>query len=193
MKKKRENILASLQSIKDTILTKIEEVEDVKLEDENVKLEQMTLENGTVLEAESFDVGEAVFVVSEDERVPLPDGEYELDGRIMVVVEGLIAEFREAEAAEEPQAEEEMSEEPKYATIEDLTNAVNEIKSLLSKEVKASKEEVTKLSKENEKLKVELKETPDAKPIKHAPKEVIFKEAKTPKGRITQGLEQILN
>ncbi len=57
-----------------------------------IKLEQMTLENGTVIEAESFEAGEAVFIVTEDGQVPLPVGEYELpESRVLVVSEeGLI-------------------------------------------------------------------------------------------------------
>jgi hypothetical protein len=35
-----------------------------------VKLEQMKLENGAVLEAEVFEAGAEIFVVAEEERVP---------------------------------------------------------------------------------------------------------------------------
>jgi hypothetical protein len=58
----------------------------------------MTLENGTVLEAESFEAGQEVFILTDDEKVALPVGEYELeDGMILVVAEeGLIAEIKEA-------------------------------------------------------------------------------------------------
>jgi hypothetical protein len=42
-----------------------------------VKLEQMKLENGTVLEADKFEAGNEIFIVTEDERVALPIGEYE--------------------------------------------------------------------------------------------------------------------
>ena len=37
-----------------------------------VKLAEMTLENGTILEAESFAAGESVFIKTDDERVALP-------------------------------------------------------------------------------------------------------------------------
>ena len=70
-----------------------------------VKLEQMMLADGmTVIEADSFDPEMAVVIVTEDEqKIPLPVGEYELeDGRILVVaVEGIIAEVKEAPAQEE--------------------------------------------------------------------------------------------
>ena len=56
----------------------------------DVKLETMKLSDGvTVLEAEMFEAGNEVFVVTEDEqKIALPIGEYEMeDGRILVVVE----------------------------------------------------------------------------------------------------------
>lgn len=85
-----------------------------------VFLESAKLDNGTVLEAESFEAGMEVFVVSEDNRVALPIGEYTLeDGRELVVSEeGIIGEIKEASSEEdsvEPEApqEEELKEEVK--------------------------------------------------------------------------------
>ena len=57
-----------------------------------VKLEQMKLMDGvTVLEADSFEAGNEVFIVTEDEqKIPLPVGEYEFeDGRMLIVVEAV--------------------------------------------------------------------------------------------------------
>jgi len=66
-----------------------------------VKLEQMKLMDGvSILEAESFEAGNEVFIVTEDDqRIPLPIGEYELeDGRILIVIEeGVISEVKEKE------------------------------------------------------------------------------------------------
>ena len=80
-----------------------------------VKLETMKLGDGvTVLEAEMFEAGNEVFVVTEDEqKIALPVGEYELeDGRILVVVEeGIIAEIKEKEVEEEDVEEVETPEE----------------------------------------------------------------------------------
>ena len=63
------------------------------------KLEDMPLADGmTTIQADMFEVGEAVFIVVDDaEPVPLPVGEYELaDGRILIVeVEGVIAAINE--------------------------------------------------------------------------------------------------
>ena len=79
-----------------------------------VKLAQMQLENGTVIEAEAFEAEQAVFIVNEEDRIALPVGEYLLeDGMVLKVeVEGVIAsiempeeeapEVEEVEAPEEP-------------------------------------------------------------------------------------------
>lgn len=115
-----------------------------------VKLEQMTLDSGAVFEAESFEAGQEVFVVSDEERVAVPVGEYTTeDGKVIVVSEeGLIAEVKEAEAeeapAEETEAEKEeelaeapatpkkvvksISEEMFFSEIEKLRNEINELK-----------------------------------------------------------------
>ena len=70
-----------------------------------VKLETMMLSDGvSMLEADAFEAGQPVFILTEDEqRIPLPVGEYELeDMRILVVIEeGVIAEVREAAEVEE--------------------------------------------------------------------------------------------
>jgi hypothetical protein len=66
-----------------------------------VKLETMKLDdNVTVIEAEAFEADNEVVVVTEDEqKIPLPVGNYNLeDGRVLVVAEeGLIAEVKEKE------------------------------------------------------------------------------------------------
>ena len=42
-----------------------------------VSLAQQTLEDGvTVIEAEAFEAGQAVFIVSDEERIALPIGDY---------------------------------------------------------------------------------------------------------------------
>ena len=54
--------------------------------DVKTKLSSMKLENGTVLEAEMFEPGEPVFIVTEDETVALPIGDYTLeDGKTLIV------------------------------------------------------------------------------------------------------------
>jgi len=141
---------------------------------EEVKVEaaQATLENGTILEAEAFEPGNEVFIVTDDERVAVPVGEYEMeDGRILVVAEeGIIGEIREAgeeapaeEApAEEPAAEEKLAEEEmNYVTREELAEVVNEIKKMV--------EEMMSEREENMAAEKLSKAKPARKPMKHNP------------------------
>jgi outer membrane biosynthesis protein TonB len=130
-----------------------------------VKLEQMKLENGTVLEADKFEGGNEIFIVTEDERVALPIGEYVLeDGQTLVIEEeGIIKEMKseneeakeeEVEAEIEVEAEEEEKEEMGYATKEELA----EVKSMIE-EIKAMLEPKEEMSEEpKEALKEEVKE-----------------------------------
>ena len=107
-----------------------------------VKLEQMKLENGTVLEADKFEAGNEIFIVTEDERVALPMGEYEMENGMVVVIEeeGLIKEVKSSESEEAPEVEveveakEDEKEEMGYATKEELAEVksmIEEIKAML--------------------------------------------------------------
>jgi hypothetical protein len=95
----------------------IEKIKDVLNLNEEVKLEQTKLENGTIIEAESFEDGKEVFIVSDEEKIAMPVGEYILeDTRLLVVEEeGVIADVREvsdeAPAKETEEGEEELKEE----------------------------------------------------------------------------------
>ena len=144
----------------------IEKIKDVLNLNEEVKLEQQALENGTVLEADSFEADSEVFIVTEDERVAVPVGEYELeDGRILVVTEeGIISEVKEAgeEEVEEVEAEEEEKEEMAYATKEELAEVkemIEEIKAMLEPKEDLSSEDLGNLITE-ELSKHELSEVP---------------------------------
>lgn len=120
-----------------------------------IKLEQMTLDNGTVIEAEIFEAGQAVFIVNGEDRVALPVGEYILDnGMILVVaVEGEIAEIKEAAAEEvetpEVEVEVEQAAEPTPATAKKVIEST-------VRESHFSKEDVDALKAEIETLKTEL-------------------------------------
>ena len=78
------------------------EMEEAK---EQMKFEDIALEDGTIVSADALEVGSAVFIMVEEEKQPLPVGEYALaDGSLLVVTEeGIIAEIRAA--AEEAPAE----------------------------------------------------------------------------------------
>lgn len=126
-----------------------------------VKLEVMKLSDGvSMLEAESFEAGQPVFILTEDEqRIALPVGEYELeDGRILVVVEeGVIAEIKEVSEEEEmPEAPEQ--EVPTEASeVEASEESAPQAKKIVESIVKESFfSEIEALKKENEELKAKL-------------------------------------
>jgi len=149
-----------------------------------VKFEQMTLENGAVLEAEVFEAGNEVFVISGEDRIAAPVGEHLLsDGRILVIAEeGLIAEIKEAaapeaevevevEAPEVELAEVEVTEEAPVADVAEAIAKVIEEVAAMREEMKAMREEMGAYAKKEEMaaVKAELSAAPAAKPIKHNP------------------------
>ena len=149
----------------------IEKIKDVLNLNEEVKLEQAKLDNGTVIEADAFESGNEVFIVTEDEKVALPIGEYALeDGKILVVAEeGIIAEIKDAEAEEETEEVEEVEakeeEEMGYATKEELAEVkdmIEEIKAMLEPKEDLSSDDLGNLLTEElaKHEKVELNEIP---------------------------------
>ena len=166
-----------------------------------VKLEEQKLENGTVVSAEAFEKGKEIFIVTDDEKVAMPVGEYIIeDGRLLVVeAEGVIADVREVsdevpakEEEETEDLEEEVKEEMSYATKEELA----EVKTMVE-EIKAMLEPKEEMSEEvKEEIVEEVKEELSAvKPIKHNP------EASTPqkkqvqfaKGQFNTTLDRVLS
>jgi len=152
------------------ILNKIKNVVGVELSEEvSVQLEELKLDNGTILVAESFEAGKAVFIKSEEE-IALPVGEYALeDGRkLMVKEEGLIdaiAEAKEEEVeAKEVETDLEEEKEEMYVTKEEFALAVEEIKLMIEKI--GDKEEMSEETEveEKEELSAEV-----AEPIRHNP------------------------
>ena len=184
-----------------------------------VKLEEQKLENGTVVSAEAFEKGKELFIVTDDEKIAMPVGEYLLeDGRLVVVEEeGLIADVREV-SDEVPAKEEEITEDLKEEEMEEeadvadwkgmeirIKNLEDAIADLKADKVEAEKEEEVEMGVENgglksrtvkeefaEEVKEELSEV---KPIKHNP------EASTPqkkqmqfaKGQFNTTLDRVLN
>lgn len=127
-----------------------------------VKLETMRLTDGvSMLEAEVFEAGQPVFILTEDEqRIALPVGDYELeDGRILVVIEeGVIADIREAAEAEveveveAPEAEVETGKMPE----EEMAAAPTAKKIIESVTKESFFSEIEALKKENEELKAQI-------------------------------------
>ena len=168
----------------------------------DVKLMEEKLENGTVVSAEAFEKDNEIFIVTDDEKIAMPVGEYLLeDGRLVVVeAEGLIADVREVsdevpakeEVEETEDLEEEVKEEMSYATKEELA----EVKTMVE-EIKAMLEPKEEMSEEvKEEIVEEVKEELSAvKPIKHNP------EASTPqkkqvqfaKGQFNTTLDRVLS
>jgi hypothetical protein len=132
-----------------------------------VKLEQMKLMDGvTVLEADMFEAGNEIFVVTEDEqKIPVPVGEYEMeDGRMLIVVEeGIISEVKEKEEEEEEvEVEEPIEEEAKKE--QEMETAKSAPKKVVESVIKESFfSEIEALKKENETLKAELSKLNEVK------------------------------
>jgi hypothetical protein len=144
-----------------------------------VKLEQMKLVDGvTMIQSDMFEKDSAVSIMNEDELIPLPMGEYELeDGRILIVVEeGIISEIKDKEEEEEveevaPPAVEEMETEVKPSSAQAVKKT---IKSVIEEqhfsEVEALKKEIEALKTENTELKAvtveEVKEVVELEEVK---------------------------
>ncbi len=165
-----------------------------------IKLEEMKLENGTRFEADKFEKGSEVFIVSEDDqRIPVPVGEYLTDeGKYLYVVEeGLIDEVKE-EKEEEMEVEDkeidevEAKDDGKEADVEDwagmekriknLEDAISDLKSKMGEDKEYMEEDSKEDSKEDsqeeskEELSAEVKEevkevelSEEVKPFKHNP------------------------
>jgi hypothetical protein len=153
-----------------------ESTEEIKVELAQVK----TADGQAVLEAESFEVGQAVFIVTEEGNIPVPMGEYMLEDGMKIEVDeqGVIVEVSAEgeeevveeviEAEDEPmkeQIEEEMTmpkkvvksktemEESYFSKIETRLSAIEKA----NEDLKAVN---VQLSSENEELKKQLSETP---------------------------------
>lgn len=176
-----------------------------------VKLEQRKMADGvTLIEADAFEMDNEVFVITEDEqKIPVPIGEYEMeDGMILIVVEeGLIADFKEKATEEEeapveeaPVVEEEV--EAKNENIAPKKTIESVVKETFFSEMEA-------LTKENNELKAKLElltkvdavelestELSDIKPISFNPennKEIEFHKigAKRPRNTMDSILEKM--
>ena len=164
------------------ILNKIKNIvgEKVELSEEKIEMAEITLENGTVLVAESFEAGKSVFIKTDDEEIALPVGEYKLEeGKVLVVSEeGLIDSIKEAaeeaveeeelseesEEVEETELEEEEKKEMNYVTKEEFTSAVEEIKAMIDEKLGNKEEMKEEVIEEKEELSAVAPE-----PVKHNP------------------------
>jgi hypothetical protein len=149
-----------------------------------VKLEQMKLNDGvTVIEADSFEPKQEVKIVTEDDqRIDLPVGEYVVENGMLLIVtqEGVIAEIKEQEApAEEVEAPEVEEEEMKK---DDKMIEKAQVKKTVESMVKETFfSEMESLKEENERLKTELAQMQEPKPIVHNPESKQMEQAIAPK------------
>jgi len=163
-------------------LTPSEDVAPEVQEEVKVEMATMKLANGIVVEAESFEAGQNVFLIGEDdEKVAAPVGEHELeDGKILVIEEeGVIKEIKDAAEevteTEEPVAEEESTEmaeeEMAYVSKEEFTAAIDEIKEMIAAMMPKEEQSAEEVIEEVVEEKVEMSEVPAAKKVAAAPVE----------------------
>jgi uncharacterized protein YuzE len=152
--------------------------EPVKVDLAQVK----TMDGQAVLEAEAFEIGNTVFIVTEEANIPVPMGEYTLEDGVKIKVDeqGIIVEVEAVgaeeveEAAEEVEAKDEPMKE-ETGMMESMPKKVvksktemeesyfSKFETRLSAIEKANEELKTlnvELSAENEELKKQLAETP---------------------------------
>ena len=173
-----------------------------------VKLEEMKLDNGTVVEAESFESGKEIFIVTDDDKVALPVGEYMLeDSRLLVVEEeGMIADLKDVsdEVPQEEEAKEETEDLEEEADVADwkgmekrIQNLEDAIADLKKDKVEASDDASTLKSRtvKEEFSAEELSSEPAAEAIKHNPEGETLKEMKFvySQNRTETTLDRILN
>jgi len=128
-----------------------------------VKLAQMKLEDGiTIVEAESFEPDFSVGIVTADGIVPMPVGEYKLeDGKIVVIeVEGIIKEVKDAEAEVMPEEEMPMPEAEVEVEVEAEIQPKRIVESVSKEtffaEIEKLRAEFSAIKSENEDLKAKL-------------------------------------
>jgi hypothetical protein len=135
----------------------------------DVNLAQMKLKDGvTVIEAETFESEQAIFIVNGEDRIPVPVGEYELeDGMILVVaVEGVIAEIKEAvieEEAPEAEVEVEVEAQAETATPKRIVESVS--KEMFFAEIEKLQAQIAELKS----AKQELSSDVVVEPLTHSP------------------------
>lgn len=149
-------------------------------EKEEVQMATAKLESGQEImtDAESFAVGVEVFVMNdENEKIPLPNGDYTLeDGTSVKVEDGKVSEMEAKTEAEEEEKEEEMgygdkdkdeekmSEEPKAEEVEEveasaevltredvagmIAEAIEATKAEFSSQIEERDAKITELSKQ---------------------------------------------
>jgi len=147
-----------------------------------VKLEQQTLENGTVVESDSFSVGDPIFAINGEVKEPLEIGEYVMaDGSKLYVTEiGIIGEVEALKETEETEVvEEELSVETETETevkeLADVPPTIEEVIALVMEAVQPKIDELQAkldaLSGMQTEMKATLSSVSATKPTTHKPTE----------------------
>lgn len=96
----------------------------------SMKFEQATLIDGTIVEFDVFEVGQPLFVVTETETIPAPEGTHALSGdlegvSVVVDANGIIVEIIDERTTEEEEVvvEEVVAEAMSTAKVESIINA----------------------------------------------------------------------
>jgi hypothetical protein len=147
-----------------------------------VSFETKKLENGTTFESEKFENGSEVFILTEDEKIPVPIGEYTMEDGLVLTIqkEGVIASLGEFE-----EEDEESRDDGKEAAVDDWEGMEKRIKNLEDAvaDLKADKENKMEDTEEEEeeveasntlKSRTVKEEFAAVQPFKHSPE----KEAK---------------
>jgi hypothetical protein len=167
------------------ILNRVYEIVMGKETEEAVKVELAqikTADGAAIMEADAFEIGQAVFVVTEEGNIPVPMGEYVLEGGLKVKVDeqGVIVEVEtegaeeveEVEAKDMEEKEEVMGEDKMEAKMpkkiiktktemeESYFNKFDARLSAIERTNEDLKAVNVQLSAENEELKRQLNETP---------------------------------
>ena len=195
MSKSNKNILALLKQI----VSGAEQEVEVTLG--SVKSGELDIQ----FDGESLEVGTAVFLIADEEKVSLADGTYKIDeGGEIVVKDGIVESMSEAEAEEEvaPEAEEVVDAELEEEVIEEVNadeESMKVIKEILDDMFKAYAEsmeikmsaldaKLETLTSENVELKeqvVTLSAQPSVEPVSSQPKQVKL----TKQGRILEAIK----
>jgi hypothetical protein len=141
-----------------------------------VKLAQMKLDNGTVIEAESFTVGAEVYAIDGENKTPLEVGSYILeDGTTLEVTEiGIIGEVASKATEDTAEMKAEMESQKEEALIMKIAES-------LKPTFDAMNEKIENLSKVNTELKATLSKVSAPKTVvaPTEPKKVNFSAVNT--------------
>ena len=160
---KFKSVIEKLDLLKSMFADETEVVADAptsEAEEVVVKFEEAPLMDGSIISFEMLEVGQAVFVVTEDgEQVPATEGTLQLGGElegvsIVLDAEGMILEVIDERSGEEAPAEEVVEEE---AMSSEKVEAIVDTKmSDIDEPLNAIVEGVGSILKQNESLKREL-------------------------------------